>query len=179
LHIVGDNGAGKTSLLRILAGVLEPESGDVRWRGRSVRRGREEMHSEMSFVGHLNGIKEDLTVAENVAIASAVRGHRVDDGAMLEALDHVGMRDFVDRFAGRLSQGQKRRVALARLFAGPAVALWVLDEPFNALDARSAERLHAAMAQQLARGGMIVLTAHQAVGLPAGMRTLRIGAPTP
>jgi heme exporter protein A len=175
LHVAGENGAGKTSLLRVLAGLLEPESGTVAWRGRDIRRGREELHTELAFVGHLNGIKDDLTVLENIRLAAAVRGVALEVDAMIHALDQVGMVDYAGTLARQLSQGQRRRVALTRLFAGPMLTLWILDEPFNALDARSTQRLHDAIDHHLAAGGAVVLTAHQDIPMPAAVRTMHLG----
>lgn len=167
LHVVGENGAGKTSLLRILAGLLPPTEGTVAWRGLDVARAREELGAEMAFVGHLNGIKDDLTVGENLAFARALRSGRFDAAAARGLLEELELADFLDAPARHLSQGQKRRVALARLCASPEVRLWILDEPFNALDARAVAAWSGRLEAHLARGGAAVLTAHQALDLPA------------
>jgi heme exporter protein A len=172
LHVAGPNGAGKTSLLRILAGLLAPTEGSVQWRGRDIARTREEFGAELAFVGHLNGIKDDLTVIENVRLAAEVRG--ADDSAqgVHEALAALRLEDYGEVLARHLSQGQKRRVALARLCARPPAALWILDEPFNALDARSIDALRERIEARMAGGGIVVLTAHQRVELPAAARRL-------
>ncbi|HYB51873.1 MAG TPA: cytochrome c biogenesis heme-transporting ATPase CcmA [Burkholderiaceae bacterium] len=172
LHIAGDNGAGKTSLLRILAGLLTPTRGQVRWKGSDITRTREEYGSELAFVGHLNGIKDDLTVLENVRFEAAVRGLVLPEGQAREALARLGLEDFEDVAVRYLSQGQKRRVALTRLCAPVPARLWILDEPFNALDARTVERVYALVEQHLAADGIVVLTAHQKVDLPSSARRL-------
>jgi heme exporter protein A len=172
LHVAGDNGAGKTSLLRILAGLLAPVQGSVCWRGRDIRRAREEFASELAFVGHLNGVKDDLTVLENVQLAAAVRGSQADVAAARAALRQMQLEDYAEAFARHLSQGQKRRVALMRLCAAPAAALWILDEPFNALDVGSVAALRSLIEARLAGGGIVVLTAHQQIELPAATRRL-------
>jgi len=172
LHIAGDNGVGKTSLLRILAGLLSPTRGKVRWRGLDITRTREEYGSELVFVGHLNGIKDDLTVLENVHFEAAVRGIDVSTDAARQALVRLGLEDFDDVLVRHLSQGQKRRVALARLCSAAPAALWILDEPFNALDSRAVETVYQLLEDHLASGGMVVLTAHQKIELPSSAQRL-------
>jgi len=179
LHVAGANGAGKTSLLRILAGLLLPTSGSVRWRGQEIASAREEFGSELAFVGHLNGIKEELTVLENVCFEAATRGGDDSEQAALRALERLGLRPYADRFARHLSQGQKRRVALARLCGTAPARLWILDEPFNALDTAAIATLHDIIAEQMARGGMIVLTVHQQIELPAATRRLELAESAP
>jgi len=176
LHVAGENGAGKTSLLRILAGLLAPEQGGVRWRGVPIERAREEYGAELAFVGHLNGIKDDLSVLENVQLAAALRGGDAGADAARAALRTMALEDFAGSLARQLSQGQKRRVALTRLCADPAPALWILDEPFNALDAASVLALRALIDAHLERGGIVVLTAHQQIELPAAARRLALVA---
>jgi len=176
LHVAGNNGAGKTSLLRILAGLLLPTEGTVRWKGAEIRQAREEFGSDLAFVGHLNGVKDDLTALENLCFAAALRSGDASAAAALAALERVGLADHADVVARHLSQGQKRRVALARLCTTAAAALWILDEPFNALDSSAVATLHGLIEQQLAAGGMVLLTAHQSVQLPGDTRRLELGA---
>jgi heme exporter protein A len=177
LHVAGENGAGKTSLLRILCGLLAPTAGEVRWRGEPTRKLREAFWEELAYVGHLNGVKDDLTAAENVRFAAAIAGRAWTHGAVRAALRELGLAGFEDRPTRTLSQGQRRRVALARLhFAAPAT-LWVLDEPFTALDARGVAVLTALIGAHLARGGIVVLTTHQAVELPGRVQRLELATP--
>jgi len=179
LHVAGDNGAGKTSLLRILAGLLAPAHGSVHWRGRDITRSREEFGADLAFVGHLNGIKDDLTVLENLQLAAAVRGSEAGIDAAREALRQMQLEDYAEAFVRHLSQGQKRRVALTRLCTAPAAPLWILDEPFNALDAGSVLGLRALIEERLAGGGIVVLTAHQQIELPVAARRLELIAEVP
>jgi heme exporter protein A len=172
LHVAGNNGAGKTSLLRILAGLLIPTAGSVKWKGTDTARSREEFGSDLAFVGHLNGIKDDLSALENVRFAAALRGGDASALAGLAALRALGLEDAADVLVRHLSQGQKRRVGLARLCGAEDLPLWILDEPFNALDAASVGLLYGIIDRHLAGGGMVVLTAHQSVQLPAGARRL-------
>jgi heme exporter protein A len=179
LHVAGDNGAGKTSLLRILAGLLAPTQGRVQWNGADIAGAREEFGSDLAFVGHLNGGKDDLTALENVRFEAALRGTEAGEAAALAALARIGLADHADVSVRHLSQGQKRRVALARLCGAARVPLWILDEPFNALDAGAVNVLYTLIEEQLAHGGMVVLTAHQAVRLPAGARRLDLAGRAP
>ncbi|MCS7101237.1 MAG: cytochrome c biogenesis heme-transporting ATPase CcmA [Burkholderiaceae bacterium] len=179
LHVVGDNGAGKTSLLRILCGLLAPTAGEVRWRGEPIRRLREAFWDELAYVGHANGVKDDLTCAENVRFAAAIAGRAAREEQVRAALQDLGLAGFEDAFARTLSQGQRRRVALARLHFAAAAPLWVLDEPYTALDARGIAAVNALLAAHLARGGIVVLTTHQAVPLPGRAERLTLAAATP
>ena len=179
LHVAGDNGAGKTSLLRILAGLLAPTQGSVSWKGADITRAREEYGSDLAFVGHLNGGKDDMTALENVRFEAALRGADAGAAAALAALRRLGLEEFADVFVRHLSQGQKRRVALARLCGTVRAPLWILDEPFNALDASAVAGLYALIDEQLAAGGMVVLTAHQAIRLPPQARRLDLNAQAP
>ncbi len=175
LHVAGANGAGKTSLLRILAGLLAPTHGSVRWKGADIAGAREEFGADMAFVGHLNGSKDDLTALENVRFEAALRGADAGAPVALAALERLGLADYADVAVRHLSQGQKRRVALARLCGAAPAPLWILDEPFNALDTDAVDGLYALIERHLAQGGMVVLTAHQAVRLPQGARRLDLG----
>ncbi|HZA94785.1 MAG TPA: cytochrome c biogenesis heme-transporting ATPase CcmA [Burkholderiaceae bacterium] len=165
LRVAGPNGMGKTSLLRILCALLEPVAGEVRWHGRNIRSQREEYWKDLVYVGHLNGVKEDLTVFENLKVAQAVAGRNVDHTVLHRALDSVGLGPFEHALARRLSQGQRRRVALARLFATTTAPLWILDEPFIALDQRGVASLSERIASHIVNGNMVVLVTHQDVAI--------------
>src|SRR5688500_110852 len=139
VHVTGPNGSGKTTLIRILCGLLEPTRGEVRWNGTAISRLAEDFHRELAYVGHLNGLSGDLTPAENLEHACGLAGadaRREDVAAALESFA-------LERFAGTpvrsLSQGQRRRAALARLALARRAKLWLLDEPFSALDADAVE----------------------------------------
>jgi len=176
LHVAGPNGAGKTSLQRIVCGLLLPTAGEVRFRGQCIGSLREDYWQALAYVGHLNGVKDDLTAEENVYFAAGLAGRSAGFGEVREALAQVGLAGFEAQLARHLSQGQKRRVALARLFLAQAAAVWVLDEPFAALDARGVERLAALIAQHLRRDGLVLLTTHQEVPIEGCVERLTLAA---
>jgi heme exporter protein A len=130
----------------------------------------------MAFVGHLNGIKDDLTVEENVQLAASIRGAATAAGDVRAALRRMNLEDYRAVYARQLSQGQKRRLALTRLCLEPVAALWILDEPYNALDAGSVAALRALIEARLAGGGVVVLTAHQPMEMPARALRLELAA---
>ncbi len=167
LRVAGANGSGKTSLLRIMCGLLAPSAGELRWCGKSIRSEREEYSRNLLFVGHLNALKDDLTAVENLQVAAALGGKPADVGRMLAALDCFGVAHCAELPAKVLSQGQRRRVALARLALAPTAPLWILDEPFAALDVAAVVELERLLASHLASGGMVVLTTHQEVAVVA------------
>jgi heme exporter protein A len=176
LRVAGPNGTGKTSLLRLLCGLLQPTHGEIRWRGEGIRSLREEYWRELAYVGHLNGVKDDLTAAENLRASAGIAGLDSDDAAVRGALDAVGLAGFEDALARLLSQGQKRRIALARLFLSGGVPLWILDEPFTALDARGIASLSALIARHLGGGNVVILTTHQEVPIEAARaQTIELG----
>lgn len=173
LWVEGRNGAGKTSLLRILCGLSPAEAGTVRWQGENIRSTRESFFGATLFLAHSNGLKDDLTVAENLQFHGRLAGMQADGERIDDALRACGLTERRDLAVRYLSQGQRRRAALARLWLAQSRKLWILDEPFAALDAESVERLAARLGAHLEAGGLAVLTTHQEVPLPAG-RTRRL-----
>lgn len=173
LWVEGRNGAGKTSLLRILCGLSPAEAGTVRWQGESIRSTRESFFGDTLFLAHSNGLKDDLTIAENLRFHGRLAGIEADAEDIDGALQACGLTERRDLAVRYLSQGQRRRAALARLWLAQSRKLWILDEPFAALDAESVERLAARLGAHLEAGGLAVLTTHQEVPLPAG-RTRRL-----
>ncbi|MBX9964198.1 MAG: cytochrome c biogenesis heme-transporting ATPase CcmA [Burkholderiales bacterium] len=173
LWVEGRNGAGKTSLLRILCGLSPAEAGTVRWQGESIRSTRESFCGDSLFLAHSNGLKDDLTIAENLRFHGRLAGIEADAEDIDSALQACGLTERRDLAVRYLSQGQRRRAALARLWLARSRKLWILDEPFAALDAESVERLAARLGAHLEAGGLAVLTTHQEVPLPAG-RTRRL-----
>jgi heme exporter protein A len=161
LRVTGANGRGKTTLLRALCGLLQPAAGGVRWKGESIRVLREEYWQHLLYIGHANGLKDDLTAAENLAFDCGIAGRPVPSENIHAALARFGLAGREQLPVRALSQGQRRRAALARLAVGTTQPLWILDEPFAALDAAGIELVLALAGEHLARGGMVVLTTHQ------------------
>ncbi|AHM44452.1 cytochrome C biogenesis protein CcmA [Escherichia coli] len=156
VQITGSNGAGKTTLLRLLTGLSRPDAGDVLWQGQPLHQVRDSYHQNLLWIGHQPGIKTRLTALENLHFY-----HRDGDTAQcLEALAQAGLAGFEDIPVNQLSAGQQRRVALARLWLTRAT-LWILDEPFTAIDVNGVDRLTQRMAQHTEQGGIVILTTHQ------------------
>ncbi|MDM7941694.1 MAG: cytochrome c biogenesis heme-transporting ATPase CcmA [Hydrogenophaga sp.] len=165
LRVTGANGAGKTSLLRLMCGLLAPTEGEVLWRGEPLAAQRERWGRELVYLGHAAALKEDLSPLDNLQHACTLGGQGVVRAAALQALSDAGLRGFERTPARRLSQGQRRRCGLARLVLARSAPLWVLDEPFNALDTAATAWLEGLIRAQLLRGGSVVLTSHQGVAL--------------
>ena len=176
LYLQGKNGSGKTSLLRMLCGLLPPAAGEIRWRGEAIGKLGEDFRRELCFLGHHNAIKEELTPLENLRASARLAEKALDEDAALAALATLGLAGREDLPCRYLSQGQKRRVALARL-VNERRALWLLDEPFVALDTAAVELVAGLIAGHLQRGGLVVLTTHQPVEISAGTtKQLALGA---
>lgn len=181
LRVTGRNGSGKSTLLRTLCGLIEPLAGELLWRGRPVRGDGTALRSELLYIGHNLGLKDDLSALENLRVAQALAGRPCSEAQAAQALQALGLGPRTAAAPARtLSQGQKRRAVLARL-ALPvdigAPGLLVLDEPFNALDAASVAQLTALLAQRLAQGAMLIYTTHQDQSVPARQaQTWHLGA---
>jgi heme exporter protein A len=165
LRVQGSNGSGKTSLLRMVCGLLSPTEGQVLWRGHTPAQQAEEFNRQLVYLGHAAALKDDLSAQENLGIACLLGGLAVPPGQARLALQEAGLAGRERMPARQLSQGQRRRVALARLVLAATVPLWVLDEPFNALDSTATGWLCGLITAQLTRGGVVVLTSHQALPL--------------
>ena len=160
LYLQGENGAGKTSLLRILAGLTLPAEGEVLWQNTPIGKQRPAYHQDLLYIGHHAGLKEDLTLTENLQALCRMDGLKVSDAAIREALTRMGLGKRQHLPARVLSAGQKRRGLLARALLRPA-KLWILDEPFNALDVQAIAHVQDLLKSHLANGGLLVLTSHQ------------------
>jgi heme exporter protein A len=164
LHVKGVNGSGKTTLLRTLVGLSPADSGRVTWQGTDIHDAPEDYRRAAVYLGHPPAMKDDLTAAENLRVSLAVDGIEADPEALAGALERVRLDEQHDLRARHLSAGQRRRLLLARLLLRPAT-LWVLDEPFAPLDAAGVEVLGELLQVHLDRGGLGVVTSHQAVPL--------------
>ncbi|MCF8532572.1 MAG: heme ABC exporter ATP-binding protein CcmA [Reyranella sp.] len=175
LALTGRNGSGKTTLLRTLALLVRPVAGTIRWQGKDVAADPEAWRGRLAWLGHLEGLKGDLTVAENLEVAERLRGRTVPDMVrLLAALATFDLSALADRPVRTLSAGQRRRAALARVVLSDA-PLWLLDEPLNALDAPAQAGFRAALGKHLAAGGLAVAATHAELGL-AGARSLTLGS---
>ena len=175
LWLRGGNGRGKTSLLRLVAGLASPEQGQILWDAAPTRR-NERFAAQLVYIAHANALKDDLTATESLAFLARVHGRDTGATALRVALARLGLAGRERTPVRSLSQGLRRRVALARLALETAPALWVLDEPFDALDVAGTATLHALLAAHRARGGSVLLTSHHlhldAEAASAGFRVL-------
>lgn len=164
LLVQGGNGQGKTSLLRLLTGLSRPEEGEVRWRGEPINKQREIYHAEMVYLGHANGVKDDLNPVENLRFADGLQGRAFDQERAVATLENLGLSRCLDLPCRVLSFGQRRRVALAALLLAGAT-LWILDEPLTGLDIHAVAMMEGLIRDHLTGGGMVVATTHQTLNL--------------
>jgi heme exporter protein A len=161
----GRNGRGKTTLLRLLAGLSTPASGELRIAGKTLREGGSAWRRQWVYVGHQNALKDDLTATEALRFLAELHGAPHDGASLAAALKRMGILNRQHAPVRTLSQGQRRRVALARLLLSAHAPLWLLDEPFDALDADGIAALNGVIAGHAAAGGCVLLTSHQALTL--------------
>jgi heme exporter protein A len=160
LQVQGENGSGKTTLLKALCGFTRPTNGEIIWHKQNIDELDESYYSEIIYLGHLNGIKDELSSLENLQISSALAGNTINVNESMSVLKRMGLRG-KETFPVRvLSQGQRRRVALARLLISKA-KLWILDEPLTALDVGAVSLIQSLIGEHLANKGMVIFTTHQ------------------
>ncbi|WP_082665431.1 cytochrome c biogenesis heme-transporting ATPase CcmA [Pseudoalteromonas sp. H105] len=159
MQLAGPNGAGKTSLLRIIAGFAAPDEGDVFWRENSITKNYDDFARELLFIGHKTGVNAQLTAVENVRFWLQIQGYS-NEQELYPLLAKIGLVGLEDVPVRSLSAGQQRRVALLRLWLNDA-KLWILDEPFTALDKAGVAFLQDRFVSHLENGGAILLTTHQ------------------
>ncbi len=163
LHLRGANGSGKTTLLRILCGLTTAEQGEVHWGGKPIKQQRDEYHSQLSYVGHTDGIKQDLSVSENLKVAAVLARGKQQKPKPIDinqTLMDMGLNKKKHTFAHDLSAGQRRRLALARCLLNET-SIWILDEPLTALDKHGVGIVEDMINAHLQRNGMAIVTSHQ------------------
>ena len=166
VQLMGPNGSGKTSLLRMISGLLQPTEGQVRWEGTNICSLGEEYRALLTYLGHRNGLKEELSALENLRITSGLSGLDVDEMTRKEALTAMGLAGREHLPVRLLSEGQKRRAALARLMIAKT-RLWFLDEVFTALDKSAVAFVKNLIESHLSNGGMAIIATHQELDLSA------------
>ena len=169
MQVQGANGSGKTTLLRTLCGFVQPVQGAVRWCGQDINEWDDAYHAEMCYLGHLNAIKDELSALENLQMSAGLAGYTVSEQQAIAALRRMGLQRREHLPVRVLSQGQRRRVALARLLIGEA-HLWILDEPLTALDVGAVGLMQELIGEHLSKGGMAIFTTHQPLQV-AGVQT--------
>lgn len=180
LWVQGPNGAGKSTLLRLLCGLSEPAHGRISWNGQDIRRLREEYRHDLMLLSHAAGVKDDLLAWENVFYGARLAGHPCTGPQARDALARLGLAGVAHLPARVLSQGQRKRVALARLCLPQRPRLLVLDEAFTALDQSSVQTFSQLLGEHLGQGGLLVYTTHQSFDLPRGaLRRLDLSAGAP
>ncbi|WP_035383878.1 cytochrome c biogenesis heme-transporting ATPase CcmA [Ferriphaselus sp. R-1] len=160
LQVQGENGKGKTSLLRTLCGFMQPVAGEIRWRGENIEELDEDYYAELLYLGHHNAIKDELNALENLQISAGLAGIALSEKEAVAALRRMGLKGREHLPVKVLSQGQRRRAALARMLVSDA-PLWVLDEPLTALDVGAVGLIQELLGEHLARDGMVIFTTHQ------------------
>ena len=161
--VEGANGSGKTTLLRAICGFVRPEQGTIRWWGQDIERVRLDFQAQIAYLGHAHGIKEELTTLENLRVAQAMGAAR-EGVSPVQALTRIGLEGFDQALVRTLSAGQRRRVALARLLLTTS-RLWILDEPFTALDKDGIKLVESLLDEHCTSGGMALISSHHAVSL--------------
>jgi heme exporter protein A len=174
LHISGPNGTGKTTLLRVVSGLLRPEQGSVTWLGQSIITSRTEYQAALAYASHEPALKSDLTAIENLHFAVGLK-RRITAGELRAALDRTGVGACADLQARVLSAGQRRRVALARVLAMSAT-VWLLDEPYTNLDASGADLVSGLLQAHVQGGGLALVVAHHELLLPCSIRRLELNS---
>ena len=167
LYLRGPNGAGKTSLLRILTGLSTPESGAVSYNGMDIAEDKTDYYRDLFYLGHKSGTNGSLSALDNLSFWLAQHSTSVQQNGLYDVLAKVGLVGLEDVPVRYLSAGQQRRVALSRLWLKPA-KVWVLDEPFTALDVKGVHLLETSMKEHVSRGGLIITTSHQPLSETAG-----------
>ncbi|WP_251977110.1 cytochrome c biogenesis heme-transporting ATPase CcmA [Salinicola avicenniae] len=175
VRIEGANGSGKTSLLKLLTGQLVPDAGRIEWHGQPLARAREAFRRSLLFIGHEPGVAAALTAQENLAWSAAMAGVGVSAAAIDDALAGVGLTGFEDVAANQLSAGQRRRIALARLDLVPR-PLWILDEPFTAIDRHGVAWLEQRVLSHGEQGGAVIMTTHHTFQANDRVDSLILGA---
>ena len=175
LQVEGPNGSGKTTLLRILTGLSDAFEGELLWEGQALKKVREQYYQHMQYLGHAAGIKPALTAEENLQWYAAIRGQDAvqSRNKISEVLAKVGLQGYEDMPCHTLSAGQQRRVNLARLYLSPA-KLWILDEPFTAIDKAGVQAIETLIGEQAKAGGAVIVTTHQDLQSVPNLRRINL-----